>query len=246
MTKANGTLTAQVTLTNLAGHNFPSGVGFRRAFIELVVLDSKGQMLWASGRTSPEGVILSGLTDQPLPSEFFQPTPQGGQAFQPHYTKIPDGAQVQIYEELVQDSDRRFTTSFLHRKYDVKDNRLRPRGWKRKGPYAEDTEPIATENDPDYSGPVLSGKDTVTYQIPFTAEQLARATTVKATLYYQATPPYYLMQRFDSAAQGPATTDTERLYYLASHLNVDATSMSGEQYMQNWKLQVASTSRQAR
>ena len=32
---ANGTLTADVQVTNLTGHRFPSGVGFRRAFLEL-------------------------------------------------------------------------------------------------------------------------------------------------------------------------------------------------------------------
>lgn len=241
--KANGALTAKVTVTNKAGHDLPSGVGFRRAFIEFLVLDGSGQPLWASGRTSAQGVILSGLTDQPLPSEFLQPDASGAQAYQPHHTKITGGGQVQIYEELVQDSDRRFTTSFLHLKHDVKDNRLRPKGWRRDGPFAKITRPEGTGDDPDFNGAVLSGEDTLTYEVTLPADQLAQASTVKATLYYQATPPYYLMQRFQSAAQGPETSDTERLYYLASHLDVGAKSQSGQPYMRDWKLQVASASR---
>ena len=47
-TKSNGTLTADVLVTNLAGHSFPSGVGFRRAFVNFQVLDSSGKELWAS------------------------------------------------------------------------------------------------------------------------------------------------------------------------------------------------------
>ena len=40
---------------------------------------------------------------------------------------------------------------------------------------------------------------------------------MQATLYYQATPPYYLNDRFKAAPNGAAT---QRLYYLASHLDL--------------------------
>jgi hypothetical protein len=42
-------------VTNRAGHKLPSGVGFRRAFLEFAVLDAGGQVLWASGRTDGAG-----------------------------------------------------------------------------------------------------------------------------------------------------------------------------------------------
>lgn len=66
-------LSATVTVTNLTGHKFPSGVGFRRAFIEFLVLDEtkdKSNPIWASGRTSQLGVIVNG-NDDVLASEFF-------------------------------------------------------------------------------------------------------------------------------------------------------------------------------
>lgn len=236
---------AKVTIQNLTGHDFPSGVGFRRAFLEVQVLGADGKALWASGRTSPLGVILDGVTDKPLPSEFFEVGPDGKQAFQDHHQVIRHGDEVQIYEELVQDSEYKFTTSFLHRVHlDVKDNRLRPNGWRRDGPFAKVTKPEgkATLADPSYSGKVLTGSDQVEYEISLPPDQLAKARKLTATLYYQAAPPYYLAQRFDGAARGPLKEDTSRLYYLASHLNTEAHAEDGSRYLEGWKLQLAQES----
>src|SRR5262249_27110157 len=60
--KAAGTLRSVVTIRNLTGHDLPTGVGFRRMFIELLVLDQAGTPLWASGRTNELGFILDGLS----------------------------------------------------------------------------------------------------------------------------------------------------------------------------------------
>ena len=54
----DGTLSARVTVINRVGHKFPSGVGFRRAFVEFSVLDANNKVLWASGRTNGAGVIV--------------------------------------------------------------------------------------------------------------------------------------------------------------------------------------------
>ena len=56
---------------------------------------------------------------------------------------------------------------------------------------------------------------------------------MRATLYYQATPPYYLQDRFCTSQ----SEDTARLYYLAGKLNVASTPIK------DWKLQVGSTAR---
>ncbi len=70
---------------------------------------------------------VSGLT-----TESFQ-----NGAYQPHFNQsnpIRSRDQVQIYEELTQNADHQFTTSFSRRDYDVKDNRLLPAGWSLHGP----------------------------------------------------------------------------------------------------------------
>jgi hypothetical protein len=68
----------------------------------------------------------------------------------------------------------------------------------------------------------------VRYEIPLT--QVPGAGSVRATLYYQSIPPYYLNMR---ATQGSGT-DTERLVRFAAKLDVNGTAI------QNWKLAIAS------
>ena len=146
----DGALEARVTVTNLSGHNLPSGVGFRRLFVEFLVLDDAGQPLWASGRTNEIGVIVRGTGSAPLPTEFWGAGPDG-LPFQPHHQIITGEDQVQIYEEATQSSSRAFTSSFLHRYWKIKDNRLRPRGYDpareedpgRRAEYGDATKPGA-------------------------------------------------------------------------------------------------------
>src|SRR3712207_8381272 len=49
--------------------------------------------------------------------------------------------------------------------------------------------------------------------------------TVRATLYYQALPPYYLASLFATAPDGPAT---QRLHALLGHLDLKGTARSEE------------------
>lgn len=123
-----GALRAKVKVDNKSGHSLPSGVGFRRLFIELVVLDAAGRALWASGRTNAMGVLLAGTSQTPLATESGR-AGADGLPFQPHHQVIEREDQVQIYEELTQNETLAFTSSFLHRYWMIKDNRLRPWGY---------------------------------------------------------------------------------------------------------------------
>ncbi|HXN87105.1 MAG TPA: hypothetical protein VN867_13615 [Candidatus Binataceae bacterium] len=227
----HGTLTANVVVTNLAGHSFPSGVGFRRAFVNFQILDSSGKELWGSGDTSSEGVIL-GANRKPLVTEFFSPRQQ---TFQTHYwtgNPITSQNQVQIYEELATDPQNQLTTSFLALNQKVKDNRIQPQGWSTAGQFAEETGPVGeAANDPDYNTLNSTGSNTVSYQVPLTGK-LSKAAVVSATLYYQAIPPYYLRQRAEDAKG----IDTSRLQFYARNLAVKNTPVDG------WRLLIASDS----
>jgi hypothetical protein len=246
LSQGYGGLVADLSVTNKTGHRLPSGVGFRRAFLEVRAVDTDGTTLWCSGCTNGAGVIVD-PTGTPLKTEFLDVVPEGADMalFQPHYRVITDQTQVQIYEELTQNAERAFTTSFVHRVYHPKDNRLTPHGALTPGTpefiakfgKSEVTEAFmkatlpegrATE-DPDF----VPGSDRLEYRIALPAGIDPAKVTVTATLYSQAIPPYFLKQRFDTAPNGPAT---QRLYYLASRLKTEGTAI------ENWKLATASVS----
>jgi len=263
VTREDGMLAAKVTVRNRAGHKFPSGVAFRRAFIAFEVRDKLGEVLWASGRTNRTGVIVDQNGD-PVAGELWwtqdckaRIAPEA-RAHQPHYQVISAQNQAQIYQEMAAEPadvenpscgphakpDAPLTSSFLSICAKVKDNRLLPHGFLplqerteiagalgANAELAEDVGPVGTDGDPDYAGDgTADGTDSVLYQIPLSALDGAAA-EIRATLYYQAIPPFFLQDRF-CTAKGP---DTKRLYYLAGKLD------TGPGPIQNWKLKVGQT-----
>jgi hypothetical protein len=185
---SNQKLIADVKVTNKAGHRLPSGVGFRRAFLEFRVVDNDtGKTVWCSGCTNELGVIMNG--NQRLPSELFDVYKDGSkpadhsyppgcnnkylpgvnpQYYQPHYfwdpqkntgTAITRPDQVQIYEELNLNIQCAMTTSFLRRDYQLKDNRLLPFGWTSTGPLNPDKTPYIPADYLHETHPVAVGGD---------------------------------------------------------------------------------------
>ena len=253
-----GLLRAVVKVTNHAGHRFPSGVGFRRAFLEFTVIDAQYNVVWASGQTNSLGIIVD-AGGKPLPSEFFDDVEVNGrtvQAYQPHYQIIRRQDEVQIYEELVRSPEGRFTTSFLAQHDTVKDNRLLPRGWTPQGPqgfappadkrhdkqwdFPEATMPKGADVLADTQFLDGTGSDVVTYLVDLPADVVKQIrarrssnegtgrVSVRATIYYQAIPPSYLKDRFETAKG----ENGKRLHHLTSHLNLRGTPIEG------WKLLV--------
>lgn len=241
-------IAAQVKVTNIAGHKFPSGVSFRRAFVELRV-NAGGKTIWVSGATNEKGVIGTWKTGRfvPLLTEYFDLKSNPQQKYQPHYdqnTPITSEEQVQIYEELVKDSNGNFTTSFLSLKDPIKDNRIMPEGWSERGPDAETTRPHGVDKaaNPGYFDGTAT--DVVYYQIPLNVRP-GQPITVTASIYYQTIPPYYLQQRFAGAPQG---VFTQSLRYYVDQLDTnkiyeDWKLLLNEAPIKDWKLRITSTTR---
>lgn len=240
------TLTADVTVTNLTGHRFPSGVSFRRAFIDFCVRDAAtNAILFESGRTNSIGAITD-MQGNVLASEYNGSTgadvPGHGQAYQPHFwtgNPITNDKQVQIFEELLRDADGNFTTSFIRQDCHFKDNRILPLGWRKDGPDLkqffgkplEETWSDATGDDPHYQDPLgANGQAVVRYSVALPPGVSPTNVTITAQLFYQAIPPYFLRQRFE---QAPTGTGTQRLYFVTSTLDTTKTAFPG------WKLLVA-------
>ena len=229
-------LVVEVTVTNKAGHRFPSGVGFRRAFVDMEAAVD-GKPFFSSGATNAMGLITD-FAGQVLPTESFQ-----NGMYQPHFSQanpIRSSDQVQIYEELTQDAQHLFTTSFTRRDYDVKDNRLLPVGWSLHGPkdleipepYLHATLPVGDAlKDPVY----LAGKgqSIVRYEIPLPPGASADNVHATVRLYSQTLPPYFLSARYKTK-----TLATERLKYLANSLG----TLKETDYSE-WKLLIGSGSR---
>jgi hypothetical protein len=239
----NGTLLATVGVTNLTGHRFPSGVGFRRAWIELKVSDADGHLVWASGMTNPNGEIVDGTdTAKILPTEYFTRGPDGKQRYQKHFDQrrpVTESDQVQIFEELVKDHDGNFTLSFIRRDSHVKDNRLLPQGWRHDGQpgialpknWLDATHPEGeyVVDDPNYANG--KGRAVTAYRVPLRTALDPSKLRVEATLWYQAWEPEFRRER--TSGTGPAA---QRFRVLLGNLKLDDTAMK------DWKLKIASAS----
>jgi hypothetical protein len=126
----------------------------------------------------------------------------------------------------------------------VKDNRLLPHGFLplaervkiadalgADARLAEDVAPVAVDDDPDYRD---GGKDELVYRVNL-AELTGEPASVRATLYYQGTPPYYLQDKFCTSR----SEDTKRLYFLAGKLEIGASPI------ENWKLKIGASAEAA-
>ena len=257
--RGSDALSATVTVVNKAGHKFPSGPGMRRAFIEFSVLDDGGRVLWSSGRTNGAGVIVDEKAAPIAGEVWWAPdcsariAPQA-RAHQPHYEVIDRQNAAQIYEELMAAPGDEaapacgigavptgaLTTSFLSQCARVKDNRLLPHGFLPtaqrtaiatalgSGPaLADETGASGVGDDADYRS---GGGDTLGYRVPL-ADIAGTPASLRATLYYQATPPYYLQDRFCTSK----SADTSRLFFLAGNLDLNNTPA------RDWKLEVVTT-----
>jgi hypothetical protein len=244
------TLTSDVAVTNLTGHRFPSGVSFRRAFIEFTVHDRDGKLLFGSGRTNAAGVIV-GDDGKPLPSEYVGSRGPNGMEYQPHFwgpgNPITRADQVQIFEELLQDADGKFTTSFIRQDVHFKDNRILPRGWTYAGPdpklfndrVLDETHPDGVGADPHYADPLGSnGRSVVRYRVTLPTGTDTGSLKIAAKLYYQSVPPYFLNQRFEQSGDMPAT---QRLFYIVTNFDTTQTYGLDAPPLENWKLLVAET-----
>jgi hypothetical protein len=254
-----GTLNARVTVISKVGHKFPSGVGFRRAFLQFSVLDVNNKVLWSSGRTDGAGMIVD-EKGAAIAGELWwsadcsQRIAPQARIHQPHYEVISRQDQAQIYQELVSTAPDvaaptcgagatpagQLTTSFLSICAKVKDNRILPQGFltledrlaisKALGADDEMAEETSANAVGDDPDYRRGGSDSLAYRVPL-AEIAGQPAAVQATLYYQPTPPYYLQDRFCTSE----SADTKRLYYVAGKLSLAGTPAA------DWKLRVVTS-----
>jgi hypothetical protein len=197
-----GRLRAQVTVENRGGHKLPTAYPSRRAWIHLIVRDGGGRVVFESGALNADGSVRGNDNDANAAS------------YEPHYTEIESGDQVQIYESILGDANDRVTTGLLTATHYLKDNRLLPRGFDK-----QTAEPdIAVHGGAAVDADFLAGSDQVRYSVqlggaagPFTIDAELRyqpigfrwANNLKA---YDAAEPKRFTSYYDSMSSATATT----------------------------------------
>ena len=172
----------ELTLTNLAGHKFPSGYPARRAFIEFLVTTEFGDTLFISGKTD----------------ENFEVHGQNA-TYEPHYQTIRSEEEVQIYEMVMADVNGDVTTVLVRAHHPIKDNRLPPIGFTSTDP-TYDTTLVAglalADSDFNKENDVEgTGVDVIHYHIPLNGYYELLEITAK--VFYQPTPPKWMKEMFD-------------------------------------------------
>jgi hypothetical protein len=161
-----GRLIFDVRVTNKAGHKLPTGYPARRAWLHVMVRDAQGRTIFESGALKKDGSITGNDNDEDAAK------------FEPHYDRITDAGQVEIFESIMGDSKEQVTTGLLYGNHYLKDNRLLPRGFDKSTADPKIAVVGAARRDASFTG----GEDTVTYDVAMNGASYS----VTAELLYES------------------------------------------------------------
>jgi len=158
----------RVVVQNLTGHKFPTGHPFRRAWLHVVVSNSRGKILFESGVVDKKGALRD------LDAGYAT-----------HHDVITKPGQVQIYQSVMEDANGEATWSLLRGAACLKDNRIPPRGFTNES--APATVAVTGVGQDANFNAAASGMDEVTYRVPL--KDFENPLSVRVELLYQAVPP---------------------------------------------------------
>ena len=195
LTLTDGGIEAEIQIEVFTGHKFPTSIPTRRAWLHFVVSDSSGQIIFESGKQNPDGSIQGNAADtDPL-------------AYEPHYELITQPDQVQIYEGIMQNSDKEVTYTLLRAGSFAKDNRLLPVGADKENLPADIAVYGLAAQDANFVG----GSDLVRYEVDTSGYEGPFTVTVE--LLYE-TLSYRFMQ--DLLVDKTELTERFGAYYAMS------------------------------
>src|SRR5437867_3129772 len=197
---SDGSLQAEISVQNLAGHKFPTAYPSRRAWLHVTVKDRTNRVVFESGALKPDGSIQGNDNDAD-PNRF-----------EPHYAEINNADQVQIYEDIMVGANNVPTTGLLTAVRFIKDNRLLPKGFDKRMVDQQIAPQGEAMNDTDFT----AGGDKIRYSIalgdaqgPFQVEaefwfqpiSFRWANNLKP---YNAMEPQRFTRYYDAMASGSA------------------------------------------
>ncbi len=188
-------LVAQLQVTPLTGHKFPTSFPSRRAWLHVAVTDAAGKVIFESGQPKADGSITGNDADAD-PAKI-----------EPHYDVVTKPDQVQIYEAIMGDTDGKVTYTLLRGAKFLKDNRVLPAGFDKAKAIAD----IAVYGEAAKDENFVGGGDLVTFQV-----EVKGATgpfTVNAELLFQPVSFRFVQ---DLLADKTELTDRFGKYYAAA------------------------------
>ncbi len=205
---AGSILELGVAVESLSGHKLPTAYPSRRAWLHVTVSDALGNTLFESGALRPDGSIAGNDNDA-----------DAGR-YEPHYTSIDSGEQVQIYESILVDYRDEVTTGLLYGARYAKDNRLLPNGFDKSTASWEIAVNGAALDDDDF----VAGGDRVQYDVDVSGAN--GAITVSVDLLFQS-----IGYRWAENLRAYDASETNRFvgYYEDSAAN-SAVTLAGDSF----------------
>lgn len=160
-------LSFAVRVENLTGHKLPTAYPSRRAWLHVVVAGADGRVVFESGKLNPDGSIAGNANDA-------DPT-----RFSPHYPRITQPDQVEIFEPILGDSQGRVTTGLISSTQYLKDNRILPAGFDKQSAPPDIAVHGEAAADPDFT----AGSSTTHYAV--STGGFAGPFKISAELLYQ-------------------------------------------------------------
>jgi len=163
LARSGSELSFAVRISNLGGHKFPTGFPARRAWLEVVVTDSEGARVFASGTVDAMGRLVDG-------DGIVLAEEQVGGPTLPHRDQITASDQVYAIEAVMADAEGTPTYTLLRAASYHKDDRLLPRGWSDSHPDVASIAPVGVAADADFA----AGGDVVHYRVSAPASGAAK------------------------------------------------------------------------
>ena len=202
----NNEVSLVLQVNNIAGHKFPTGIPTRRTWIHLTVTDSNGQVIFESGKPLSDGRIEGNAADYDIMS------------FEPHYDKITQPDQVQIYEGIMLNTDNEVTYTLLRAAKFAKDNRLLPKGFNKSAAPPEIGVFGRAVSDENFAG----GLDQISYSIDTSGHN--GPFTVTARLLFTAVS-YPFVKDLEKDQELPEVSRFMQFYRYADKMPQEITAI---------------------
>lgn len=165
--RSGNSLAVDLGLVNLAGHKLPTAYPSRRAWIHLIVRDHEDNIVFESGALRPDGSIAGNDNDH------------DPRQYEPHYDRISQPDQVQIYESIMADGQDEVTTGLISAVRFIKDNRILPEGFDKETAQQDIAVQGSAADDTDFQ----AAGDRIHYEVPLQDENASFS--IQAQLWYQ-------------------------------------------------------------